>query len=269
MTSLATNFDTRKTRNKLGSDVILEYETLTKSYLEGSSYFHNVLKNGDFKNDKHHIGNFVLNLILPLPVVGSLTGASRNRFSKRVFLNLFDDSLFRIEEVTAGSLSEGLGLPEIVTVHGQSFRIETPDEDKKFIFHGFPVSERASTAFAHMEQSRLSPPSFVKLKLNKDFKWQRQLFQHWNTKEFLTQNGFIDRAKFTAQLKSLLQDRIFEHSIKCKDGIVPVLPQPSTLKTTSIICFLQITLSVCRVQHGRHKRGAGNIEHEFGQARDW
>lgn len=212
-----------ETRNKRGSNTILEYETGTRSVLKGSTFFYDILVEENKGILSKGIGNFVLNLLLPLPVVGSLLESSRNRFSKRYFARVFGKSAPPLEELCAGSLSEGLSLPQLIHLKGNSFVIELPDEDTKYIFHALSVSTNNKKAFAHIEQTIYSPPSYVELKLNDFYKFDLKSYG-LDPDSFVNKDGYIVRDKFIAQLHDKLKRvvptvTIEGQTVKCKDGL--------------------------------------------------
>lgn len=210
------NVEAPETRSKRGSVHVLEYETGSKYVLEGSSYFHNILRKDKKAVASTKAENFICNLVLPLPVVGSLIEVSRCRFGKRKFVKVFGKP---VEQVLAGSLSEGLSLPEIIHIKVNSSLTEIPDQDQKYIFHEFIVSDKNKNSFAIIEPTFHSPPAFVKLRLNKNYNIRNDL----NTDLFLNKEGFILRDKFILQLKENLKKYVETltpegQSVKCKDG---------------------------------------------------
>lgn len=210
------NVRVAETRSKRSSKGVLDYETGTQFKLNGTSYFHDILSRRNKQISCDEAGNFILNTILPIPLVGSATESSRCRFGQRKFIKLFGKQSPAVKEVLAGSLSEGLGLPQIFHIKANTSKIKIPDEDKKYIFHGLNVSENNRKSFAILEPTLDSPQAFVKLKLNivphylKDFEFKSTL-----------NKGYIIRDKFIAKLKDKLKGHVvsLNHDkpiIKCR-----------------------------------------------------
>lgn len=210
------------TRCRYASKIVIDYETGTKSLLEGSRYLNKLLSRKLKTIHLNEVDDFILNLILPSPFVGGLTEACRQRFWKRKFVNAFGNSAPAVEEVTAGSLSEGLCLPEIIHMkRGYKSSSELPDEDTKYILHGLTVSAKNRNSFAFIEPTLLGSSMYVKLRLNVEYHYFKR-YEGLQTDLFVNKNGFIVRRKFVAQIINILRKHIKTLTqkgqvIKCKE----------------------------------------------------
>ena len=219
------------TRSKTSSTPVLEYFTFTKSVYERPSYFQTILKTPDNTKtrDSQQIGNLVLNMLLPIPMVGSMAMICRKNMKQTRQLTDYPAPINAIEEIMAGSSVEGLGLPQIFHLHHRNENVEAPDEDTLYVFQNFIVHPTRKDAFASLEPTTSSPPVYVKLRHNHSFGSTvnpQNCTGMLEFTSFVTNDGYIDRKKLVRMLRSSLRDAV--HNVKrelttfrCKDGHVP------------------------------------------------
>ena len=180
--------------------------------------------------NKDQTENFILNLVLPLPMAGSMVRSSRKRIKEESTYLKLKTPVFRVQEMIAGSSAEGLGLPQTIHIGQASFSVDAPDEDTKFVFSELIVGSQNSTSvpFAFIEESPKGPRSFIQLRLNNAF-----LARSYNGVEIVEslrstamENGYINRNRLTSLLRSELKQYIRNESremneFKCKEGHSP------------------------------------------------
>ncbi|XP_060595030.1 uncharacterized protein LOC132749321 [Ruditapes philippinarum] len=177
------------------------------------------IHNSGSKFLNHSIEDFILDLVLPIPMAGCLTLLALQNFHREK--EMFTVSRNHKEHciVLTGSCSDGLSLPEVTHIKRKNKVTEGPDEDKIYIFTSLIVDSENRRAFCSLDTSK-SPPGYTRLIFNKGWlekkpsKYPRERIEETFIKRnypgFLStdESDVVVRRKLVNILRKYLKDEI-------------------------------------------------------------
>ncbi|XP_045194568.2 uncharacterized protein LOC123550197 [Mercenaria mercenaria] len=156
---------------------------------------------------QHSKEDFILDLLLPVPMAGCLTLLALQNYNRERKMYNVSRKFLEHYSVLTGSSSDGLCLPEVTHMNRKVNVTEGPDEDKIYIFSSLIVDSENKRAFSSLDTSR-SPPGYTKLVFNLDWLEKRpSKYPRERVEEKLIKDNypaFIDPGKSKIVVRSKL-----------------------------------------------------------------
>ena len=190
---------------------------------EHKPYIPSILQRTEKTNDlldAEIVDNFILNLILPVSMAGSVNRDALLALHEEEEMISLDRKLNQNLEILTGSSAEGLSLPEVLVMKGPlKGYVCSADKDIKYIMTSLVVDNHYRKAFAKMDSSQ-SSPGYTRLIFNHNWlnKQRRQTTTRFTESRerqvlkqpdsYINKDGFIIQRKITRILRKEMGDQI-------------------------------------------------------------